>query len=551
MRALLLALLLPAALFSQINVRDFGARADGLAKDTAALQRAIDAASAQGGGTVTLPAGRYLSGTLHLRSGVTLHLDNGATLLASPDNADFDPPETLPFTSVSDDETTYFHYALISAENVHNIAITGQGIIDGNRTKRGGPKPIAIKLCQHVSIDSVTVQNAPNYAISLWGVDYATIDRVTILNAYADGIDPDSSSYVRISNSYIDSHDDAICPKASPSMGMDRRRPVEHLTVTNCHLRTDANNFKFGTESSGDFRDITVSNITMAPRANGRRPISGISLESVDGSNIDGVAISNVTMQGLESPIFIRLANRGRGLTPRGQTTLSQSGQSGLSHHPNTPLPTPGSLRNVSIQNVVARDCSRTSSITGLPGHPVQRVSLSNLQLGMTGGGAQSPALDVPEHPAKYPQANMFGPLPAHALYLRHAEGLSLSNIRIFTAAPDQRPALISDDVSGLDLDNLQLESAAASAPVLWLHNTRDAFLRNTRAPQSETFLRLSGPNTAHVTALSNDLTRARRPFDTATAPPQVLTHAANALPPAPATSPNAKPGSPGRSMKP
>src|SRR4051794_4517962 len=253
-RTIAAALLTISFASAATNVRDFGAKGDGIAKDTTAIQRAIDAAAKQGGGTVLLPAGRYLSGTIHLKSNITLHLDNGAVLLASPDEADFDPYETLPFESVSDKETTYFHYALIAAEGVHDIAIEGKGVVDGNRAKRGGPKTIAIKLCEHVTIRGITVRNSPNYSISLWGADYVDIDGVTILNSYADGIDPDSCRYVRIANCYIDAHDDAICAKASPSMGMDKRRPVEHLTVTNCVLRTDASHFKFGTESSGDFR---------------------------------------------------------------------------------------------------------------------------------------------------------------------------------------------------------------------------------------------------------------------------------------------------------
>jgi polygalacturonase len=218
------------------DVRDFGAKGDGTAKDTAAIQQAIDAAGRQGGGAVLVPAGKYLSGTIHLRSNITLHLEPGAVILASPDNADFDPYETLPFHSVSDAETTYFHYALVAAENVHDIAITGEGAIDGNRSKRGGPKTIAIKLAERVTIRGVTVRNSPNYSISFWGCDNVVVDGVTVLNGYADGIDPDSSRNVRISNSYVDAYDDAICPKASPSMGLDRKRAVENLTVTNCVL---------------------------------------------------------------------------------------------------------------------------------------------------------------------------------------------------------------------------------------------------------------------------------------------------------------------------
>jgi polygalacturonase len=416
-----------AALASPLNVRDFGARGDGVAKDTGALQKAIDAAAARGGGTVAVPAGRYLSGTIHLKSNVTLQLENGAAIVGSPDEADFDPYEKLPFQSVSDKETTYFHYALVAAENVHDIAIVGEGAIDGNRTKRGGPKTIAIKLCERVTIRGITVRNSPNYSISLWGTDYVNIDGVTILNGYADGIDPDSCRYVRIANCFIDAHDDAICPKASPSMGMERRRAVEHLTVTNCVLRTDCNGFKFGTESSGDLRDIAVSNLTIAAREGGRRPLSGISLESVDGANIDGVAISNVEMSGVETPVFIRLGNRGRGL----------------------PTPLPGSIQNVSIRGVVARNASMTSSITGQSGYPVRDVLLDGIILAMQGGAGKARP-DVPELPEKYPEGRMFGELPAYGLYARHVEGLTLIGVQPRTSREDARPAAIFDDVRKL-----------------------------------------------------------------------------------------------------
>jgi hypothetical protein len=476
------AVLIGAGCASAASVREFGAKGDGTAKDTAAIQSAIDAAFRQGGGTVVLPAGRYLSGTIHLKSNVTLHLDNGAVLLASPDNADFDPYETLDFVSVSDKETTYFHYALVAAEGIDHIAIEGQGIIDGNRTRRGGPKTVAIKLCQHVTIRGITVRNSPNYSISLWGTDYVDIDGVTILNGYADGIDPDSCRYVRIANCYIDSHDDAICPKASPSMGMAKRRPVEHLAVTNCILRTDCSHFKFGTESSGDLRHVTVSNCTMAPREAGRRPHNAIALESVDGANIDGVAISNIEISGAETPVFIRLGNRGRGLTP----------------------PAPGTVQNISIQNVVARDCSIASSVTGLPGHPVRRVRLDGFTLGMEGGERERRGLEVPEAEAAYPEGHMFGPLPAFALYGRHVEGLTLTNLQARWEIDDIRPAMVFDDVKDLVLDSFQAETLAESAPAVWLNNVFGALLRGSRTA-AQTFLYVSGPASGKIRLTGND----------------------------------------------
>ncbi len=478
------------------DVKDFGARGDGIAKDTAALQKAIDAAGGAGGGVVWVPAGRYLSGTVRLKSNVTLHLAPGSVILASPDNADFDPYETLPFESVSDKETTYFHYALVRAEGVHDIAITGEGAIDGNRTKRGGPKTVAIKLCERVTIRGVTVRNAPNYAISLWGTDYVTIDGVTILNGYADGIDPDSCRHVRIANCYIDAHDDAICPKASPSMGMANRRPVENLTVTNCVLRTGCNNFKFGTESSGDFRNVAVTNCVMLPRETGRAPISGISLESVDGAHIQGVVISNITMTGVRVPIFIRLANRGRGLNPK----------------------IGGSLEDVSISNINVRGSTFPSSITGIPGYRVKRVSLDGIHVEAEGGVAEPGGLNVPEHEEKYPDGNMWGVLPAWALYARHADGLTVRNFQARWAKEDRRTAMIFDDVTELSLDGVQPATAAGGAPLLWLNQVVGALIRGSR-PAAELFLRVSGQGSRDIVLSGNDLARTRRFYELAGAP--------------------------------
>ncbi len=227
------------------DVRKYGAKGDGIADDTAALAAAVDAASKNGGGTVDVPAGTYLSGTVFLKSNLTIHLDSGATIKFSPNEASFAAYEQLPFTPVDDKETSYFRYALFTGDGLENITIEGAGTIDGNRTKRGGPKPIALKNSQHITIRSITIRNAPNYNISLLGCDYVDIDGVTILNGFSDGIDPDNCRFVRIANCYIDSHDDAICPKASRALG--KPRGTEHLTVTNCITRTACNNFKFGT----------------------------------------------------------------------------------------------------------------------------------------------------------------------------------------------------------------------------------------------------------------------------------------------------------------
>ena len=395
----------------------------------------------------------------------------------------------------------------MTAENAHHIAILGQGAIDGNRPRRRGPKTVSIKNCQHVTIRGITVRNSPNYSISFWGTDYIDIDGVTILNGYADGIDPDASRYVRISNCYIDCWDDAICPKASPSMGMDQRRNVEHLVVTNCVTRTNCNNFKFGTESSWDLKDVVVSNITMLPRENGRRPISGVSLEAVDGAHIDGLAFSNISMAGIDTPLFVRLGNRGRGMNP----------------------PAPGSVQNISFNNIVARGASMTSSVTGIPGFPARRVSLSNLLITMEGGNRDPKGLDVPEHIAKYPEATMFGTLPAFGFYARHAEGLALSNVQLRWDQEDLRSAIVLDDVKDLTIDGFRADTVAGAAPVIWLNNVVDAFVRGCRTAPASIFLRVGGAETKRVTVMGNDLTRAARRVEITDAPKSAVQEIGNA----------------------
>lgn len=497
--AALLGCSLAVAAGPSFNVRDFGARGDGAAKDTAAIQKALDAAQQQGGGTVVLPAGRYLSGTIHLKSNVTLYLSPGSVLLASPDNADFDPYETLPFQSVSDRETTYFHYALVAAENAHDIAIVGEGVIDGNRGKRGGPKTVAIKLCERVTLRGITVRNAPNYAISFWGTDYINVDGVSVLNGYADGIDPDSCRFVRIANSYIDCFDDAICPKASPSMGMEKRRAVEDLVVSNCVLRTNCSNFKFGTESSGDFKNVAVTNCAMRPRDTGRPPVSGISLESVDGAHISGVVISNITMTGVRAPIFIRLGNRGRGLDPK----------------------VPGSIEDVSISNIQVRGSQVTSSVTGLPGHPVRRISLDGIHIGAEGGVKESLGLNVEEMADRYPEGTMWGVLPAWALYARHAVDLTARNFNARWTWQDPRSAMVFDDVSDLSLDGLN--ATAGSAPMVWLNNVTGALIRGSRAGSAGLFLRVGGKSSRDIVLSGNDLRQVRRPYELTDAAPEAV----------------------------
>jgi hypothetical protein len=485
------------------NVRSHGAKGDGTSKDTHAIQAAIDSCRQSGGGTVYLPPGIFLSGTLRLHGNIRLHLDHGATLRMSEDAADFDPYETLGFKNAADQETSFFHKTLIWAEDAERIAITGSGTIDGNRKRRGGPKPIALKRCKFVTIREITIRDSPNYCISLLGTDFVTIDGVTILNGYSDGIDPDCCRNVRISNCHIESWDDAIVPKTSYSLG--EHRSTENVAVTNCVLASNCNCFKLGTESGGDYRNIAVSNCVMFSRSDKRPPISGISLLSVDGATIEGVAIDNITMADIRCPVFLRLGNRGRDLDRLRA----------------------GVVRDVIISNVVAGGAQWASVVAGIPEHPVDGVTLNNFRIAYKGQGTLEDArIEVPEHIAKYPSADMFGTYPAYGLYCRHARDLHLSGIKFRYDSPDLRPAVLCEDVSRLAIDALAAPSQGDA--VVRFRKVRDALLRGCVAGErSHVFLEIAGPESIRIKLRANDFSGAEKAVAfTAGALPQSVDHA-------------------------
>jgi hypothetical protein len=467
-------------------VRTFGAAGDGIAKDTQAIQEAIDTSHRLGGGIVQFPAGTWLSGSLQLRSRVTIHLSPGAVLLASSDDRDFAPRERLPFSTGSDGETTDFAHALLAGADLDRVAIVGGGVIDMNRRRRSGPKPIALKRCRFVTVQGITIVHSPNYCVSLGGCEDVLVEGVTIRDAYADGVDPDCCRRVRIANCDIESDDDALCLKASFLLGV--RGATEDVVVTNCRLRSPSNCFKLGTESTGDFRRIVLSNCVFSGLPPEDRDASaaaeggGIALLTVDGGTVDGVTISNVVMSGVLAPLFIRLGNRGR----------------------DQERPVPGRLRNVSISGVVALGATGTGSLTGLPGHLLERITVENVLISAAGGARRPGRLDVPEREAVYPKATMYDPLPAFGLYLRHARDVILRNVQLAVEDADARPALVADDVVGLHLVGLT-SAANGAGPLVWLNDIRGGLVHGNLAPEGVgVFLRVTGENTRGVALAGN-----------------------------------------------
>jgi hypothetical protein len=490
-----------------INVRDEGAVADGKAVCTSALQRAIDRCRAAGGGTVYFPAGTYLSGTLELKSHVTLHLDTGAILRGSPNPQDY-PARPSVAPSYTD---RYVRQALIAGENLEHVRLHGGGTIEGGgeafRWKEYRDRPYVIRLvqCRDVTVDGLTLRASPMWMQHYLACDRVRIHGVRVFNHASynnDGLDIDACHDVTVSDCTIDSDDDAIVLKST----LDRA--CENVTITNCVLSSHANAFKLGTESNGGFRNIAFNNsVIVSPRFSEsmygmQRGLAGIALECVDGGKLENVVIANVTITGVNVALFLRLGDRGRHFLPDG---------------PKLPV---GTFRKVSLSNIVATGTGRIGcSITGLPDHLIENVTLSDISLEFEGGGRKQLAdKAVPERPEAYPESRMFGELPAYGVYCRHVRGLRFDNVRLSTMAPDARHALVCDDVRDLDINGLNAATAPIhSAAVLRFSQVQDARVRGFAARgMVDVFLKVDGEATRYVALIGNDFVPVRRVFESA-----------------------------------
>jgi polygalacturonase len=462
-------------------VKTYGATGDGKTLDTAAINKAIEAAAAARGGVVLFPAGTYLCYSIHLKSNITLYLGSGATILAADSPASghdgYDPPEPLPWDKYQDYGHSHWHNSLIWGEGIENVFIIGPGRIWGKGLSRGegdeplaagvGNKSISLKNCHNVTLRDFSMLHGGHFAILATGVDNLTIDNL-IIDTNRDGMDIDCCRNVRVSNCSVNSPwDDAICLKSSYGLGF--ARATDHVTITNCYVTggyeegtlLDATfkpispdkaprngRIKFGTESNGGFRNVTVSNCVI-------EDCRGIALETVDGGLLEDISISNITMRGVtDVPLFIRLGRRMR--SPEG-----------------TPI---GQLRRVNISNIVSSHGSSRQAclITGIPGHPIEDLKLSNIVILHEGGGTkQDAAIEPPENETDYPDPNRFGPMPAHGFYIRHVKWLDMRDIEVKYVKEDLRPGFVLDDVHGADFIHVKSEQAAG-VPTFSLKNVSD-----------------------------------------------------------------------------
>jgi polygalacturonase len=500
------------------SILDFGAQPDGKTLNTQAIQRAIDAVFRAGGGLVYAPPGKFLTGGLELKSRVTLYLEAGCVLLGSPSISDY---TYHPGPALLGDANGHH---LIFAQQAEDVTLCGPGTIDGQGEAYWEPNPqrppvppdrawndvasghyqainnnnrpspmVEIVQCRNVRISGVTLKDSAGWTLRPVDCESVFIDGVRIRNPFwgrnTDGLDITCCRNVFVSNCDIVGGDDGICLKSENSYGSSV--PLsKNITITNCVVSSASNGFKMGTVTCGAFENIVFSNSVIysdndSPMMN--RVIGGINIETVDGGSVDGVIVSNIRMQNVRAPIFVRLGQRTKG---------------------------EGSfLRNVLIEGVDAEGAIVTSSVTGVPGLRPSDITVSNCRLRTVEQGLPEWAhAEVPEVADQYPESWMMGRLPAYGFFVRHADRVRLRNVECITDKPDGRAAIVCDDVNDLILAGLELSAPAGGSPLIDLRNTRRAFLTGMRSPLGiAVFAQVSGAASAGITLLGNSVSQGQK----------------------------------------
>ncbi len=466
MKKTMLAFLLLGTLSAKgadFHIKDYGAQSDTTVLSTKAIQQAIDACSEAGGGRVVVPAGHYKIGTIVLKSHVHLYLEHGATLYGSTDLKDYLPMKS-DYVSLRTHSTTI---QLIYADKVNDVVISGFGTIDGRGrafkklswNDEGITRPHLLRFIQSedITIKDITLRNSGCWMQHYLACDRLHIDGIKVFNRNNynnDALDLDGCHEVVVTNMIADSDDDGITLKStSPRM-------CENIRISDCVVSSHCNAVKLGTETNGGFRNINISGIVVKPSSDQQEKFFGqwigssaISLEIVDGGTLENVNVSDFIVEGTESPIFVRLGNRGRGYLIPEQSSPTRGLSDGAYMERIIPVNHVGRINGIHLSNILIRNAGRMGcSITGLPGHPVENVYLSNISIHHQGGVTFDELAQIAdsvkdEKEKVYPEATMWGPLPAKGFFVRHAVGVEFSNVRVETEQPDVRPDIVREDV--------------------------------------------------------------------------------------------------------
>ncbi|MBC7886913.1 MAG: right-handed parallel beta-helix repeat-containing protein [Ferruginibacter sp.] len=477
---LLTGILLTKTTFAKdVDIRKYGAVADGKTVNSAAIQAAIDDCSKSGGGKAFIPAGNWLCGTILLKDGVVLSLDEKAVLSGSTNIADY-----FIVDGFTDGTGQLMGYCFIGAVSANKVGIEGKGIINGQgklvlaangRTKR--PFLVRFVNCNQVVVKDVHLQASTAWTMHLFRSKNVKVEGLVIYSrglANNDGIDIDCCEEVVIRNCEITSDDDAICFKTTSPF------PCKNIVVSGIKIRTNCGAIKFGTESTGDFQHIKVSGIAISYAG-----LGAVKILSVDGSHISNIDISGIEADTVNVAIMIRLGARLKTFRPG---DLKKEA---------------GTISNVTIRNVKVKHASLAGILfSGVPGHSISGISLENIAINIPGGGMQTDAkIKLAENESAYPETRMFGKIiPAYGLYIRHANDLQFKQITVTTDEQDARPALIAEDVQKINLSRWKLPNISSAEPVLQFITVSDAVINSFQMDERPSlFLNIEGKESRNI----------------------------------------------------
>ncbi|HET9276722.1 MAG TPA: glycosyl hydrolase family 28 protein [Flavitalea sp.] len=449
----------------------FGIYSDGVTLNTRSIQFAIDYIQQQGGGRLVFDVGRFLTGSIHLKSNVTLHLLEGAVLLGALNPMDYDRKGLT---------------ALILCHDQQNIAITGIGVIDGQgkevarnvvelvhkglikdafRNDRPEvpirPMLIYFRSCKNILISGVTMRNAAAWVQTYDQCKNLRIDSITVDSRAFwnnDGIDIVDCDSVAITNSYIDADDDAICLKSH-----DANAVCQNVLVRNCTIRSSANGIKFGTASLGGFRNVKLINIKVFDTYR-----SAIALEAVDGGFLENVEADSIQVINSGHAIFLRIGERIAGKKGRLENIRIKNVSAEIA----ATKPDAGYEYEGPIEDL-PRNISPPIIIAGMPDAMIKNVSFNNIELKHPGGGNPLFAkvslneLDrVSEEKTTYPEFSKFKELPAWGIYIRHASDIKFNNVKLSCGKKDYRTAIVLDDVQRAEFIKTTIKEVDKKKPL-------------------------------------------------------------------------------------
>ncbi|MBN2128159.1 MAG: right-handed parallel beta-helix repeat-containing protein [Sedimentisphaerales bacterium] len=485
------------------NVLDFGAAGDLRSLDTQAIQNAIDACHEEGGGTVVFPAGKeFLTGTLVLKSNVTLEIPETAMLRGSRELSHY--IKTVPNLE-SYAVVNYSDYALIQAVNAENIGIRGKGVIDGDgvavpgRTGYGHLKtrPYILRFirCKNVEVRDVMLKNTNFWTHHYLECDNVHVDgvRVRAMNLdphqpNGDGIDIDGCQHVIVENMDIQSEDDGITLK-STSM-----RPTRDVLIRDCTVQSNCNAIKFGTETHSVIEDVVVRNCRVI--FGGR---SALAVMSADGAHVQNILFENIVIDETAVPIFVRLADRMRTFELYENAVMTFNDEEKVRAETDREI---GIVRNITFRNIVSHGVRASlppktmprsvgSAFSGVNGHMIENLVLENLDLTYAGGirDRDKTYAGVPERPAHYPTPEIFGELPAFAFYFRHVNGVVMKNVTIRTLEPDLRSSLVFDNAHDVRIEDVIVPRTEGAAPAAeFFHGSDGSHLTATSAENHDLY---------------------------------------------------------------